>query len=51
MRVSRAFTPRRVAGLEPRICETAGRLLDAWEGRKDLDRVRGLLRLLVTPVG
>jgi cytochrome P450 len=35
--ISRAFTPRRVAGLEPRIREIAGRYLDAAVDRRGFD--------------
>ncbi len=30
--VNRAFTPRRIAELEPRVRQIAGELLDAWQG-------------------
>jgi len=48
--VSRAFNPRRVAGLELRIREIARGLLDAWEDREDLDLVRDLSAPLPTIV-
>jgi hypothetical protein len=37
--VSRAFTARRVAALEPRIAEIAGELLDAMAGKQRIDLV------------
>jgi cytochrome P450 len=48
--VSRAFTPRRVAGLESRIREIARELLDAWPDREDPDLVRDLSAPLPTIV-
>ena len=38
--VSRAFTPRRIARLEPRIRDIARSLLDHVEGRREFDLVR-----------
>ncbi|WP_433561221.1 cytochrome P450 family protein [Nocardia sp. CA-151230] len=38
--VTRAFTPRRVAALGPRIEEITGSLLDALEGRSEADLLR-----------
>ncbi|MFE3000677.1 cytochrome P450 [Nocardia sp. NPDC059246] len=38
--VTRAFTPRRVAALGPRIEEITGSLLDALEGRSEVDLLR-----------
>ncbi|MGV9664268.1 cytochrome P450 family protein [Nocardia niigatensis] len=38
--VTRAFTPRRVAELRPRIEEITGNLLDALEGRAEADLLR-----------
>jgi len=38
--VNRAFTPRRVARLEPRIRDIARSLLDGVEGRREFDLVR-----------
>jgi hypothetical protein len=40
--VSRAFTPRRVAALEPRIAEVTGELLDAMAGKTRIDVVEDL---------
>ncbi len=40
--VSRAFTPRRVAGLEPRIREITGELLDALLAREEFDLISDL---------
>lgn len=40
--VSRAFTPRRVAGLEPRIRELARGLLDSLLARDEFDFISGL---------
>lgn len=40
--VSRAFTPRRIADLEPMARATVGRLLDALEGQGPCDIVQGL---------
>jgi cytochrome P450 len=37
--VSRAFTPRRIAGLEPRVRAIARSLLDGVEGRREFDLV------------
>ncbi len=48
--VSRAFTPRRIAGLEPRIRAIARGLLDAWEGRDDVDLVHDFSAPLPTIV-
>lgn len=40
--VSKAFTPRVVAGLEPRIVEITGKLLDAMAGKPRIDLVEEL---------
>ncbi|WP_086848715.1 cytochrome P450 [Amycolatopsis kentuckyensis] len=40
--VSQAFTPRMVAGLQPRITALAGDLLDALDGRTDIELVKDL---------
>ncbi len=48
--VSRAFTPRRIAGLEPRIRELTRELLDAWRDEEEVDFVRGLSGPLPTVV-
>ncbi|MFD8546330.1 cytochrome P450 [Streptomyces sp. NPDC059649] len=40
--VSRAFTPKMVADLEPRIVELAGDLLDATQGRSGLELISDL---------
>jgi cytochrome P450 len=39
--VSRAFTPRRVGGLEARVRELAAELLDRWEPGETFDYVQG----------
>jgi len=44
--VSRAFTPRRVEALEPRIREAVGRLFDAWHDKDRGDLMQDVALLL-----
>ena len=48
--VSRAFTPRRIAALEPRVRSIAGRLLDDFWEQKEADLVRDFSGPLPTVV-
>ena len=48
--VSRAFTPRQVAGMEDRVRRTAEALLDEVEGEREFDLMANLAALLPTVV-